>query len=105
MKPVEEWSADEYCAAGLGLLCVYGVYRAGAQWWTHQGPAWLQQHQIVAKPGQGLIQLGGIGDLDAPRILIIAVVLFLTWLLGRSVILPALIRSATARARKQQGEV
>lgn len=101
MKPIEEWSADEYCTAGFGLLVAYGLYRAGSTWWIQQGPAWFQEHHVLIPPGQGLIQLGSIGDLDAPRILIIAVLLFLGSLVGRTVILPTLRRSVLARVHKE----
>ena len=99
MKKPEDWGADEWCATALLGLVGLGVWRAVRSWWSRRGPEWLQEHDVLLAPGQGLVDLGAVGAIDAPRIMICALVLIVGWILARSAAASELARRKQAQDR------
>lgn len=81
IKDPTEWTSDDWVVL---IIVSFG----GGTLLLGAGPRivpWLQRHQVLLAPGDGLLTIPGLGALDLPRILILAAALVLLTLFAVAV--------------------
>ncbi|GAB3623680.1 hypothetical protein GCM10027418_17640 [Mariniluteicoccus endophyticus] len=64
---------DETVWTLLGGILVAALALAHKDRWLPQTGRWLQDNHVLAPPGAGVVDMGRLGSLDAPRLALIVV--------------------------------